>query len=66
MPPFPSGLAFELRYPNGDIVRLHSDGTTEGIPPGTVVINRVFHLMCALREQLSPQCDGVHSQPRHT
>lgn len=49
---YPEGLAYELRWPDGQLIRLYANGTTEGLPPGTIVINRVPRLMYALRPPL--------------
>lgn len=47
--PKPPGLAFELRYPDGNWVRLHFNGNVEGAPPNTVVINHAANYLYYLQ-----------------
>ena len=62
-------ILFKLRYPNGDWVIIHTDGHVDGIPPGTLIINRYPVILNALRARqiwdfatddlLRAQIDGV-------
>jgi hypothetical protein len=45
-------LVFEMRYPDGKVVRIYSNGLVEGVPEGTVVINRLLFLMCSVLQPL--------------
>ena len=47
-------LAYRLIFSDGRDVRLFSDGRAEGLPDGTVVMNRVSHLLRVARSGTSP------------
>jgi hypothetical protein len=46
-----SELAYLLIFPDGREARLFSDGKVEGLPYGTVVMNRVSYLLRVARSQ---------------
>jgi hypothetical protein len=49
-----SELAFRLISPDGREARLYSDGRAEGFPHGTIIVNRVTHLLRVARSQQNP------------
>ena len=40
---------FELRFPDGRIVKLYGNGRTEGLPSGTIILNKIPRVRHALQ-----------------
>lgn len=54
-------LAFELRFPDGNWVRLYLNGRSEGLPEGTVMVNWAVQHLYYLQSQPGCECLGLDS-----
>lgn len=47
-------VAFELHFPDGRKITIHTDGIVHGVPEGTAIVNRLHGLFCYLQERQIP------------
>lgn len=50
-------LLFELRFPDGKVARLYSDGAHEGLPDGTLQVNYANAVLDALVATAVPSAE---------
>jgi len=55
-------LLFELRGPDGHVWKLYANGTAEGFPVGTVIINNAIPVIDALLSKQIPRACVTNKQ----
>jgi hypothetical protein len=56
-------VLFKLRYPNGKWIIIYTDGRVDGVPPGTIIINRHPVILNSLLARLELERLETGSQP---
>ena len=56
--------AFEIIEPDGNVIKIFANGTTEGLKPGCLIFNRIPQLLRERNNTLSiPSCPASNAAP---